>query len=236
MTSLKKFDCYCHNLTDDGLTALSQSRSLEYLEIPMSQCTDAGIAQLTALKSLRGLTIGSSALTDDSLRTIGTWAPLQRLSLSRTNITDAGLAHLSGLRELDHLYLSDNPQLTGAGLVHLQSLPLKYVSVTGPGVTDEGLEPLAAFRELTLAEIGHGRTALAAGETYRVTDIALTHLARLPKLQCAFIDGAAITDRGVLVLKQPSLEHVRCQRCPRLTRKGVKAWCAAAPHVNVEWL
>jgi hypothetical protein len=130
---------------------------------------------------------------------------------------------------------TDNRRLTGTGLVHLQGLPLKCVFVTGPGVTDDGLKPLGAFRELTIVGIGDGRTALAAGETYRVTDVGLTHLARLPKLQSALIDGTAITGQGVLALKQPSLKHVRCERCPRLTRRAVKRWHAAAPQINVEW-
>ncbi len=233
MTSLKDLRSYCPKVTNDGLKMLAQSTILEFLQFSSEHVTDEGVSHLASLKTLSGLGTSNVRLTDESLKAIGTCANLGFLSLSETQITDAGLEHLKGLTKVDRLHFHGNRFLTGEGLSHLRGLPLKQFTLMGPSTSDKGLESLAAFPQITHLAVGFGAQSPRKDEAYLLTDAVLKHLAALPALAYLSIDGAAITDAGVVVLKQASLQNVLCLRCPQITVGGKKIWQTSAPHVQI---
>ena len=64
------------------------------------------------------MSLSGTQVTDANLAHLGGLTTLKELRLYWTQITDAGLAHLAGLTALERLDLDDT-QVSGSGLVHL---------------------------------------------------------------------------------------------------------------------
>lgn len=92
------------------------------------QDIQAALKHLEALRNLKMLDLGGTAIVDSDLGRLKDLTSLTSLDLSNTRVTDAGLEHLQNLRNLRHLRL-DNTQVTHAGVKRLrQELP--HVEVT----------------------------------------------------------------------------------------------------------
>ena len=127
------------NVTDAGLAHLTGMDSLKKLYLNYTKITDAGLAHLKDLKNLEWLELRNTRITDAGLAHLKGLSSLVRLDLSQTKITDAGLVHLKGLKSLDTLFLSDT-KITDAGLIHLKDLNnLALVFLDGTNITGEGL-------------------------------------------------------------------------------------------------
>ena len=74
--------------------------------------TDAGVANISALKDLEILDIWLIPITDKSVETIAKFASLKTLMLRETNITDAGLDVLLTMPKLESVTLIDNTNVT----------------------------------------------------------------------------------------------------------------------------
>jgi hypothetical protein len=112
--------------TDAQLAELVQLDGLAVLEgLDLSFCsrvTDAGLAHLRGLHSLRFLDLRGCRVTDAGLGHLGGLTSLRHLNLAGCEqVTDAGLTHLRGLTSLRHLELW-GCRVTDAGLAHLQGL------------------------------------------------------------------------------------------------------------------
>jgi internalin A len=59
-----------------------------------TQVTDLGLKELTALKSLRSLSLHKTRVTDTGLKELAALRNLQSLELSGTSVTDAGVKEL----------------------------------------------------------------------------------------------------------------------------------------------
>jgi len=233
MLRLRLLRSYCPAVSNDGFKALAQSSSVEEFRFGNCKATEQGVAHLAEIRKLKSLSASYVRLSDESLKGIGSCANLEFLDFRDTDITDAGLAHLAGLTKLVELHCFENRLLTGEGLAHLRALPLKKVTLVGAGTTDKGLEQVAALPQVSKLDVGGGPVALQPNESYRVTDAGLKSLTLMPSLAELLINGASVTDAGVLVLNQQGLKQVTCWRCPKLTPEGQRAWQAAAPHIQI---
>lgn len=83
------------------------------------QNTDAGLAHLHELTSLKRLALDNPIITDAGLAHLQGLTSLQVLDLENSQVTDAGLAHLHGLTGLKWLWLH-NTQVTNMGLTKLR--------------------------------------------------------------------------------------------------------------------
>jgi hypothetical protein len=107
-----------------------------------TRITDAELAQLQGLTSLRRLELDGTQITDPGLVHLQRLTGLQELYLANTQVTDAGLAHLQEMTSLQGLWLNDT-QVTDAGLIHLQGLTsLKRLNLFNTQVTDAGVAKL----------------------------------------------------------------------------------------------
>ena len=129
-------------VTDAGLKELTGLKSLQSLNLVGAKVTDAGLKELAGLKSLQSLDLGGTKVTDAGLKELAGIKSLQSLNLYNTRVTDAGLKELAGLKSLQSLDL-DSTRVTDAGLKELAGLKsLQALSLSGTQVTDAGVAEL----------------------------------------------------------------------------------------------
>jgi internalin A len=106
--------------------------------------TDAGVAQLRHLRTLRYVHLSKSQISDESLRIFGAMPRLEGLSLQGNAFTDAGLAHLAKLNRLKELWIDlGDTDITDAGLEYLRGLKsLEGLAISDSHATPEGVAKL----------------------------------------------------------------------------------------------
>ncbi|HUT08904.1 MAG TPA: hypothetical protein VMY42_00265 [Thermoguttaceae bacterium] len=135
-----------------GLFETGENGELEVVKISECNLTDADLAPIEEMTSLKSLNLFRTRVTDAGLVRLKGLTNLQCLVLSETEITDAGLAHLADLTSLDALDLS-NTRITDQGLDHLAGLKnLTWLNLVGTRVTDAGVARLR--QQLPGLEIG----------------------------------------------------------------------------------
>ena len=137
-------------VTDEGLSRLPASETLETLSLTGTAVTDAGLADLGRFPNLRRLYLSGLPVSDETLQEIGRLKLLTSLNLANTKVTDAGLVHLAGLKNLTTLSLQGTP-ISDESLVHLGKLPnLQSLMLSQTNVTDAGLEHLRQLPRLRI--------------------------------------------------------------------------------------
>ncbi|MEX2118862.1 MAG: hypothetical protein WD847_04565 [Pirellulales bacterium] len=173
--------------TDATVAHLSGLTSLKELSLYSTQVSDAGLAHLSQLTSLQGLRLGGTQVRDAGLAHLSRSTSLQRLSLNGTQVTDGGLVHLSGLTSLQGLNLQGT-QVGDAGVAHLSGLTsLQALNLRGTQVTDMGLAHLRGLTSL--------QSLFLSGT--QVTDAGLAHLSSLTSLQGVELSRTQVTDAGL---------------------------------------
>lgn len=120
LAEVRKLDISYVLLSDESVNELKDLKHLEHLELGRTEITDAGLASIEGLNSLRDLDLcGCFRLTDAGMVSLGRMTGLQTLSLICTEITDAGLEHLGRLVQLEVLELGPE-NVTAAGVAKLR--------------------------------------------------------------------------------------------------------------------
>lgn len=92
--------------TDDDLAPLAAVAPQVYsLNLAKAQISDKGLTVVSQLKNLAKLHLENSSVTDSGLSALSGLSDLQYLNLYGTQITDAGLKPLAGLKNLQKLYV-----------------------------------------------------------------------------------------------------------------------------------
>jgi len=216
LTGLKVLKLWNTNVTGSGLRHLGKLTSLERLYLPQRdprlqppRITDADMARLAGLSSLKGLYIGASRITNTGVSRLVKLRSLEELTLGGGRLTNAALVHLAKLPHLRVLSLWGE-NFTDRGLVHLRKAhSLRILNLEYLPITDAGLAHLSDLTELE---------SLNLYKTL-VTDKGLVHLKEMPSLRKLnlgkrgrnIIDGIAqISDRGIAHLAEiAALEHLR---------------------------
>jgi len=149
LTGLRKLGLGGVEVSTRGLALLAQLPQLEQLSTPKGM-TDAGMAEIAKIQSLKSLDVFHDRMTNEGLRSLGELASLEVLSLyGNSKTTDDGLRALTQLRSLRHLRLGKEGAFTDRGMDHLAAMPsLKVLWLDTHNVTDEGLRRLAQSRSL----------------------------------------------------------------------------------------
>jgi hypothetical protein len=101
---------------------------LVWLNLAGSKVTDAGLAQVAALKNLQRLHLEKTGVGDDGVAHLKALAELRYLNLYGTKVGDKSLAALKGLKNLQSLFLWQT-SVTDAGAEDLQkALPTLYIN------------------------------------------------------------------------------------------------------------
>jgi YHS domain-containing protein/uncharacterized membrane protein len=94
------------NFSDADLAKLAPlALNLRWLDLSGTAVTDAGLAQVAAMRHLTRLELERTAITDAGLTRLGGLADLESLNLYGTAVTDAALETLKPLAKLRQLYL-----------------------------------------------------------------------------------------------------------------------------------
>jgi Leucine-rich repeat (LRR) protein len=188
------------NISAQGLKLIGNLDSLEQLYAP--RLTDAGLAEVARLSSLKALYIYDH------------------------NLTNAGLAHLARLELLEELDLIGKGRLNDAGLVHLAKLPcLRYLLLQGKNFTDDGMAQIKNCSSLRILHLGHLTQLTDAAvlqlsqmpELERlsfhwnenITNASMMYLKKMNSLKMLDIKHSKVTDEGLVHLAQiESLENL----------------------------
>lgn len=175
--------------TDDGFTALSRSRSLEYFwgrECPNFR--SRGFAALAAMPGLRGLAASLKQVDDAALSRLPEFPALRELM--PMDLPDAGFRHVGACEALEALwcmYCRDTGDRATEHLAGLSRLKRYYAGATQ--ITDRSLEVLSRLRSLERLEFW-----ACSG----LTDAGVALLASLPKLKELHLDGLQGVTAAVL--------------------------------------
>jgi hypothetical protein len=161
LTGVRSIILQDNHLTDAGIVHLKKLPALESLWIGGTHTdasgktqpggmafTDATLAHLGEIKSLKRLTLASTGFTDAGLVHLKGLPNLRSLGLSSPGFTDAGLVQITGLNSLEDLNLTES-KITGRFLAALAVLPgLRSLSL-GPNTFDaDAIKPLADLAHL----------------------------------------------------------------------------------------
>jgi len=81
-------------LSRSQIKVLGSLKTLEYLDVRESSCTDADVEQLSRLANLEQLELDGNPITDDAIADLGALKKLKRIDLSHTAMSPAGLGKL----------------------------------------------------------------------------------------------------------------------------------------------
>jgi hypothetical protein len=165
--------------TDDGFTALSQSRTIE--SIWGRECPNfgsRGFIALSKMPALRGFGIGCKNVDDEALSTLPDFPALQELT--PIGFTDDGFRHVGRCKRLERLTCMYCRDTTDAATEHIVGLALKYYYAGLTQITDRSLAILGRMSSLQQVDLY---------ECQGVTDAGLAFLAALPHLREVHLDG-----------------------------------------------
>jgi len=172
--------------------SLTSIPELQFVGLPFTDITDAGLADIKGLTRLKGLWLTGNHITDAGLRHIKDLTELRSLTLGGTKVTDTGLEHLRGLTNLQSLELSAS-KVTGRGLTNLEGLTkLDSLDLSASDVSDAGLDHLKRLPKLQSLDLSFTH----------LTDVGLDRLEGLNQLRLLNLSGTEVTTEGVRKLQQ----------------------------------
>jgi len=243
------FFWHTSRLRGDDLQVLDGLSNLVYLGCQDQLCDDAAMRHIAALPKLRML-MGQGTVA-----------------------TDEGFESFSRSQTIEYFWGRECPNLNGRGFVALSRMPaLKGLAVSCKFVDDPALASLPEFpalRELMPMDVGDdgfrhiGRSrqleSLILMYCRDTTDLATSHIVRMPALKKYHAGYTLITDASLEMLSRiksleeisfegckfisdagipflttlPGLHEVSIGGCPKVTRSGVKGF-ASGVRVNYD--
>lgn len=193
MKDLEHLTIYATGITDAGLRIIGTLRKLQVLSIENNEAlTDAGLAHLVRLSTLKELWLNGAPITGEGLKHVARLENLERLHLNGTKVDDDALEQIAELRQLKQLTLIQTP-VTGRGLKHLKNLTkLEILDLTRSPITAAPWEELSGLNELR---------AISLRGT-KIGDGDLDGLKHLRGLRRLLLSGTKVGDRGIGTLAE----------------------------------
>jgi len=186
LTGLRTLSLGSAEVNPRSLSLLTSLSRLEQLYAP-DKVSDAAMAEIAKMQSLKILDIGPSRMTDEGLKSLGELTSLEVLGLfGNPGMTDAGLKALTQLRSLRHVRLGMDGPFTDRGMEYLAAMPaLKVLWLDTPHVTDEGLRQLSKSRSLERLNVHW---------LEKITGRGVAYLKNMPQLKGLDVSSATLTD------------------------------------------
>jgi len=184
------------DISPKALSYLAGLPHLEEFATPLG-LSDADMAELTKMRSLKKLTISQDRLTDEGLKLLGALESLQTLDLyGNPAMTDDGLVGLRSLHSLRNLRLGS--PFSDRAMTHLAAMPsLRVLQLTTHNVTEEGLRRLSQS------------TSLEQLFVPGATDQGIAHLTTMPQLKAIRIIRGDLTDATLArIATMPEIEYL----------------------------
>jgi hypothetical protein len=172
---------------DDATLDKIAPLKLRELTLENTEITDAGLARLASIPTLRSLNLRrSSYLTDAALTHVAKLPNIEVLELLYNNFGDAGIEHVAKLPKLRVLDLRGCVLVTDAGLAHLAACKnLQRLKLRNPNVTDAGLKALRGLSKLR---------GIGFEDSAQISDQGLADLEGMPLLDELYLMRTNITD------------------------------------------
>jgi len=193
--------------TDEGLAELAKCRLLEELHIGSIGITDAGIDHIVKLTNLKMLHLfGCDNVTDSGLAKLTALKSLRNLSITDADISIKELNNFKPMPNLTKLKIYDLQRkgaiLDLSGLTTLEDLSLNFEHYSEDAFVDADLMSLANLKKLKWLQIG----------PRNYTDKGMAYLAQLPNMERLGIGGSGLTDEGLKYLtNMKKLNHLSIQ-------------------------
>lgn len=165
--------------TDDGFTALSRSKTIEYFwgrECP--NLGSRGFVAFSNMPALRGIGMSCKNVDDEALATLPHFPALRELT--PIGMKDEGFRHVGRCRRLERLTCMYCRDTTDVATEHVAALELKYYYAGLTRITDRSLAILGGMSSLEQVDLY---------ECQGVTDAGLVFLAGLPRLREVHLEG-----------------------------------------------
>ena len=222
-------------VTNDGIAKLAGLDGLFglSLESTTQSVGGEGLAHLALLARLGSLSFDA---TDETMSYIAALPRLRFLMCQDTSAGDDGFVALSRSRSIEKIWGRRCYNLRSRGFAALSKMPsLRVLSVSCRNVDDSGLSTLPEFpalKELMPMDVpDDGYRHVARCEKLEAlilmycrdtTDVATSHITRLPLLKKYFASYTRITDHTPELLStMRSLERVELSSCAGLTNAGI---------------
>lgn len=142
----------CPRITDDILPVVAALPNLESGNFTGTGVTDHGMPALLESKSLISVTFSDTTITDAGVRTLANLPTLECLEIRNTAVTDAGLEALRGHKRLASLWVR-GCKVGDDGMRHIATCPLlQEVLARQTHLTDAGIENVATAKNLKLLQ------------------------------------------------------------------------------------
>ncbi len=203
-------------ITDEGMKAISEIKSLTSLNIQSDEMTDLGVSYINSLPKLKGLTLQSDQLTDKSVEEVVKIKTLTILELISPNLTDRCLSGIATLPNLSTLIIVDAKLSSDAG-VEISKIP-KLDSLTLCGLESISLKSLEALHKCKLNYL-------------KLKDIPLSHehielVSRMKTLTSFNLSRVVLTsDDFVSLQRMPKLIWLDLESEQNLDDKCIEALC-----------
>ena len=221
-------------ITDRGLEPLADLPDLRTFVMTWQRgITDAGVAHLARCERLERVNLMGTATGDGAIAALAGKRHLTHLDTGR-QVTDAGLLRLVEFPQ----FTTPHDRPFAASLLGFEDGGTRLL-IDGP-ITDRGLAALAPLEGLdelslfwhtaaltpsglrVLRQLTGLRALVCRGEL--CTDVAMEHIAAMPRLRKLMAQGTVATDMGFIALsRSPTLEHLWGRECPNLTGRGFVA-------------
>jgi Leucine-rich repeat (LRR) protein len=209
--------------TDADLADLAKLPTLKTLDLSLSRISDRGMRSLRGATGIVDLNLYfAEQVTDEGMSAIKGWKNLKRLNVRGTKITDMTLEFVSTIPTLESLDVG-YAEITDVGLDHLTSLPnLRALTIGGNKLTDMGVHLLRQMPQLTYLDIGGSQRTDSGLWSVSLTESGVESMATLVELRELRLAGTPVSGRSMEKLKAlVKLERLVLQNCKRIADDSV---------------
>ena len=182
-SSLHSLDLSNTGVTDKDLEFVEGPTDLEILLLsnetyangevipdrPQNKITDAGLARLGNLRSLKGIDLSGTEVTDDGLKILSQMPNLIWVYLDGTNVTGPGIAYLKSHNDL-HMLELNGCKLTPNAYENVIQLPiLSSLGLRNSGTSDTDLQLLEENTSLGILRLGDTNVSEEAVHQFELT-------------------------------------------------------------------
>ena len=136
---------------------------------PQNKITDAGLARLGNLRSLKGIDLSGTEVTDDGLKNLSQMPNLIWVYLDGTKVTGSGIAHLKSHNDL-HMLELNGCKLTPTAYENVIQLPiLSSLGLRNTRTTDADLHLLQENTKLGILRLNDTNVSSDAVHQFQLT-------------------------------------------------------------------
>ena len=198
------------------------------------QVNDETIALISKLPGVVSVDLtASNGITDAGLVHFAGMHDLEVLSLYSNRISGPGVVHLAGLKRLKVLALNSD-RITSTEIVHLTGLKKLTDLVVQGWATDDSLEQISKLSNLEHLEFY---------ETTQITDVGLSHVAKICNLRFLQLGSARLSDQDFMKISDAGLIHLYGLKnleslglnTMHVTQAGIDKLQKALPNCKIDW-